>query len=1024
MKLSIIIPTYNHLEDCLKPCLESVKEFTDLSDAEVLVVANGCTDGTRAFVEGLGEPFRLIWIDEPAGYTKATNEGIKQAQGEFIVLLNNDTKIIPSPKNLWIDILMEPMSEKNVGITGPCMSIDTDINKNFLIFFCVMIKKKVFETIGLLDEIFSPGFGEDTDFCQRAFEFSYFCRQVPADSVLREADHPEPTLLKEKLLVGNFPMYHSGEGTFGDDDPSYQGIIQKNKAILIARYSDPLPNGFFSAEDINTYREWIEQNVPDGGRIAEIGTWKGRSLCSLADIIKRKNLRVTAVDTFTGTSTTDMEKQMHKDAAFMDLEAIFRENLRIFDIEDNVTVIKGKSPTVGKSMPDNHFDFVFIDADHSYEGCRDDLEAWLPKVKRGGKMAGHDWEWASVKKALQWTFREDQVKSNLGNMWLTHKAKIYDCCMLFNELDILEIRLNELWDVVDNFVIVEATKSHTGVPKPLYLQENWDRFKLYSSKIRYIIVDDFPDTDVWGRERWQRGAMMRGLADAHEEDFVTICDVDEIPSADAIKRYHKGMGITSFDMKLSYYQLNCVANQRWDWAKITTFGILNQLDPGHEAEAKCQPCACRYHLHPDRTHEIPVLENGGWHFSFAGNAEHIKKKIENYSHQEFNTYEIKDQIESRVAAGEDIFGRDIKYGFEEIDDTYPECVKYAYDHLKRKEVLPTVTAIISTKDRYNTTLPLCLMAIANQTVLPDSLIIYDDGEQTDLREVGIYKNIFSVLSRRGVNWEVKFGERKGQVFNHNRSILDVETDFIWRLDDDNVPESDVLGKLLDAMDPEVGAVGGLVLDPKMVRPKPKIASNRIEDIYKGVNIQWFTHEGRSGVDHLYSSFLYRVAASKHGYCLLLSPAGHREETIFTYEMKRAGWKIIVEPSAITWHLQEPEGGIRSHKDPSYWEKDEMVFAERMERWHIEPEEMKLVVLDSGLGDHISFKMILPELKAKYKNICLATCYPDIFKDEGVDQISIADAKAMIDTSEHNIYKFMQDNNWNKSIVDAYRERFL
>ena len=73
----------NHLEDCLKPCLESIIKNTDLSSVEVIVVANGCTDGTKDYVNSLGKSFKLVWIEEAAGYSRATNAGIKTAYGVF-----------------------------------------------------------------------------------------------------------------------------------------------------------------------------------------------------------------------------------------------------------------------------------------------------------------------------------------------------------------------------------------------------------------------------------------------------------------------------------------------------------------------------------------------------------------------------------------------------------------------------------------------------------------------------------------------------------------------------------------------------------------------------------------------------------------------------------------------------------------------------------------------------------------------------------------------------------------------------
>lgn len=69
---------------------------------------------------------------------------------------------------------------------------------------------------------------------------------------------------------------------------------------------------------------------------------------------------------------------------------------------------------------------------------------------------------------------------------------IYDCFSFFNELDLLEIRLNTLDKVVDKFILFESTLTHTGNPKPLYYAENKDRFAKFSDRIVHIVVNDFP----------------------------------------------------------------------------------------------------------------------------------------------------------------------------------------------------------------------------------------------------------------------------------------------------------------------------------------------------------------------------------------------------------------------------------------------------------------------------------------------------------------------------------------------------
>src|SRR5258708_7523634 len=102
IKYSIIIPTYQHFQDCLLPCIESVLKYTDISNIEIIIIANGCNDGTNEYLLSLDKNLFKIIIDEkPLGYTKATNLGIKEASGEYIILLNNDILLLDQPKNLW-----------------------------------------------------------------------------------------------------------------------------------------------------------------------------------------------------------------------------------------------------------------------------------------------------------------------------------------------------------------------------------------------------------------------------------------------------------------------------------------------------------------------------------------------------------------------------------------------------------------------------------------------------------------------------------------------------------------------------------------------------------------------------------------------------------------------------------------------------------------------------------------------------------------------------------------------------------
>ena len=106
---------------------------------------------------------------------------------------------------------------------------------------------------------------------------------------------------------------------------------------------------------------------------------------------------------------------------------------------------------------------------------------------------------------------------------------IYDCFTFFNELDLLEIRLHTLKDVVDKFVIAEATRTHTGKSKNLVFAENRMRFSEFEDKIIYIRVDDLLSEEEvvkdiynlpWVNENRQRNALIKGLVNAGDNDIL------------------------------------------------------------------------------------------------------------------------------------------------------------------------------------------------------------------------------------------------------------------------------------------------------------------------------------------------------------------------------------------------------------------------------------------------------------------------------------------------------------------------
>lgn len=313
---------------------------------------------------------------------------------------------------------------------------------------------------------------------------------------------------------------------------------------------------------------------------------------------------------------------------------------------------------------------------------------------------------------------------------------------------------------------------------------------------------------------------------------------------------------------------------------------------------------------------------------------------------------------------------------------------------------------ISTRGRYDTTLPMAISSAMNQTLLPDKVVIFDDNENPrDVRETQHYMYLLDMLVAKGIEWEWIWALKKGQHYNHDMAN-NMGYKWVWRLDDDTIAEPNVLETLYSHTNDEVGAVGGAVLTPPLAGPVN--ATGRIQDIYNEGNLQWFYIPEKKEVDHLHCSFLYRAGVAD--YCLSLSRVAHREETLFTYELVLKGYKNYIVPNAVTWHLKNKEGGIRDGVHEMY-AHDEQIFANRLNM-----SDKTIVVLDSGMGDHIVFKKVLPEIK----NPVIFSCYPEIVPGK-----SIAEAKALLgDINPYNVYAKMDAWNWKDSLENAYRKMYL
>ncbi len=1027
IKNSIIIPTYNHLEDNLIPCLNSIIEYTDLNDTEIVIVANGCKDRTKEYLDNQKiKNIKVLWYDDPLGYTKATNEGIKQSNGNYIILLNNDTILRNQEKNQWINILKKPFLENDkVGVTGPLASRCPIINRKFLLFFCVMIEKNIFDEIGLLDEIFNPGFAEDMDFCIRAENKGYKLIQVPLDDI----------------NCRDFPIYHKAEGTVFDLK-DWDKITERNLQILFKKHGKKV---YIITP---TYKRYLKLRKT----LDSINKQKYRNIISYicADGYDEKVKHI--IDEFNKKS--DIEFQYHyldkHEGAFgskcrQKILEIIPENGFVCFVDDDNTVNENyvgellsqiinekdykisycqiEHVELGKIIPSsshNEGEFVFGDIDSLNFMVDSSLAKkfsykWEHDIK--SNFVDHDYQFIKecskntkskyVKKILgthgdkgivNMTEKDDLGVFNNLNLDLSfiEKLKAQDSYVFdefknnlysLNKEDVFEKNVLDIGAYNGIFSILCA---EYGSNKIVSIEPNIESFKLFlqnTKKYNNIIPINVAVTDK-----------SKNIVYLEEIEKNTMVSEDNVDINNINNEKKLSYTITLEDILNIYFRNDNDIILKIDCEGFE-FPILMSCD--EKMIKRFKKIFIEIHGTPITKYEINYLYDYIMSLGY--------KEIWNVS---FYTKQKNEKGEE-----ETIYNNNKVFKFERKDD------------IKNIQLITNnadVTAMISTKNRYNTTLPLAITSIANQTVKPKELIIFDDGDQEDLRKNPLYENIFKYLDLNGIEWRVIFGEKKGQVLNHQKSIEISKHKYIWRLDDDNLAESNVLEKLLLEMKDDVGAVAGLVLDPlQNIRIPENFTYNNINDLSIFPNCQWVKHEGKHEVDHLYSTFLYRKEASKHGYCLKLSPVGHREETIFTYEMKRSGWKLIVDSSIITWHFRESGGGIRSYRDKSLWDHDENVFNMKMKVWNKYPGKTKLILVTGGLGDNFAFIHAYKDIIKEHPDVIVSSFYEDVYKFSGINYINIDEALYLTNNTEkYNIYRYMEYSKVKKNLVESYKDFFI
>lgn len=275
--------------------------------------------------------------------------------------------------------------------------------------------------------------------------------------------------------------------------------------------------------------------------------------------------------------------------------------------------------------------------------------------------------------------------------------KVFDCFTFFNELDLLEIRLSELYDVVDYFVIVESEETFTGIKKRFVLADNYERFARFHSKMIHIKMGRMDAAaNGWAREHAQRERLASGLEGAEKDDIVILSDVDEVISADAVKRIRQKPPAPReiYCLEQRYFQYFVNLELPINWLRTSPRAVLlgslsnmqnlRSVRPPHERMSRDFIRGMKAAIKMRGIVKRTVIPDAGWHFSWLGGDETVAAKARAISVHS----RLPDDYGTLSGAERMISEAIKKFDVQHIDHSFPRIIvdnQEKYEHLILRE---------------------------------------------------------------------------------------------------------------------------------------------------------------------------------------------------------------------------------------------------------------------------------------------------------------------------------------------------
>jgi GT2 family glycosyltransferase len=409
----------------------------------------------------------VIVNEQPKSFAKNINDIISIADGKDLVILNNDI--------VFTENWLQPLTQHNNVIVIPScnqtheyttdqltltnsMSIN-EFDNNFytlsdivrrhkqlnpsgfyerllMPFYAFRLPYEIYSKVGLFDESFGVGGGEDVDYRIRAIQLGFNVKYTTQSYLLHfqgkslwdSGETSDETKQRDKIYFNRFiEKWGSDLSNLllvgGQPQPIVQKYLLENSTItemIKTLLSVKDGNSIVSLKDVSAYG--LLSYIKELGTNlvgCELGVCKGYTLRHFFDLTPEIS-KVYAIDSWTpymdwwGPVTQPMVDQWRE----------YAMNL-LYPYMDKIELLEMDATTATSYIPDQSLDYIFIDGDHSYSAVVRDLDNYWDKVKTGGIFAGHDWNLPAVNQAVNEFRQKNNITSEIrftqSNVWFWYK---------------------------------------------------------------------------------------------------------------------------------------------------------------------------------------------------------------------------------------------------------------------------------------------------------------------------------------------------------------------------------------------------------------------------------------------------------------------------------------------------------------------------------------------------------------------------------------------------------------------------